>query len=384
MIRLRQITLTVLLLFSITGYSQFLDGSIELKYLQGDFQGILYDAQEYGAIARYSEKSVIGKNQVVDLITVTSIKNYGSEYYPLYNYNKVEIGREADGQIRLVGEYYSMNNYYSGLYPIIEKYLLAFDAYNLFNWETPLELEFTKQSTYCHGDFEEFDQGGLKVDAFNQTIRFDSWRSMIKPKLDCEDARLTYTRFWSNSKMFIEFRKDIYNSPIPQSLQTKYFWSNVKYLQENPSLEGGQVYFDYRIEENLLAEILGFEDELFETVSLEPTSTDQFYITPKINGVNEYKMLFDTGASICTMSDSHQETFLMLGLVKETGQTIELVNADGVKSVKNIYICDMTIGAKNIEGIQIVFTSGTPLFGMNVLNQMDDWRIVGDNLIFKK
>ena len=378
----KKLLLTITLLFSIAGHTQFLDGSIELKYLQGDFQGILDDALEKGAIARYAKRSVINKKAVTDLLTITYIGKT-SEYFPNYDITKVQIGRETDGQISFEADYYNMAFGQVGLYQIMETYLLALDAYNLFNWETALEMEVMKQFTYCNGVKEDIDQP-LKVDAFKGTIRFDSWRSMIESKWDCKDVKLFYSRFWDESMMFLKYSNDIYNVSIPQHLKTQYWYETVEYHRESPPINGGQIQFSYRIEENLLAEILGFEDELYETVSLESTSTDQFYITPKINGVNEYKMLFDTGASICTMSDSHQETFLMLGLVKETGQTIELVNADGVKSVKNIYICDMTIGAKNIEGIQIVFTSGTPLFGMNVLNQMDDWRIDGDNLIFKK
>lgn len=62
----KKLLLTITLLFSIAGHAQFLDGSIELKYLQGDFQGILDDAIEKGAIARYAKSSVINKKAVTD------------------------------------------------------------------------------------------------------------------------------------------------------------------------------------------------------------------------------------------------------------------------------------------------------------------------------
>jgi clan AA aspartic protease (TIGR02281 family) len=376
------LTFLLVTLLTVTANAQFLNGNLEKKYILGDFQGAILDASDLGGEARYSKKSVIGDEQVSDYMIFYYLMRPVDRVNPYYTYQKVEIGRLNNGAIRLVATTYRMVLGAKDLYDVVDNYILPLDGLDLFDSDFSLDEE--KQSISCNGIEEEMDYGDLLVSLVGQRTIFASWRSKVSPKLNCEKVEIYHQRFWDESYMFSRFSNDISAAPIPQDLKTKYWWKVIENLRGVDHWTGGQLLLSYEIEENILVKILGLEDQIYESVQLIQDKNNQFHIKPKLNGTNDYEMLFDTGASLTTLSEANRKTFLVLGLVKETGQSIGIVNADGVQSQKVVYTCSFKIGSKEVRDIRVVFTEGTPLFGMNILNHLDGWKIQGDELIFKK
>ena len=363
--------------------AQFFTGDIERYYLTEDFQGLMSYVQKNGGKASFAERSVIEEVYVKDKIKLAYLDAKTDPYYHLV---EVEIGRTLDGKIKYAGHAYSMT-VMSEVYDIPRNYILPLLSAELFTDGFDFQEEYA--GSKCQGVKVDWDyHENMRYSFAYKKAYFDTWQEYTRSFLACKGVTMNhyYSWDWGQSKLGAIYKNDLKAYPLPEMLKTDSWYRTVDYLSSNNNrrVNGGYFYLFYEMEESILATMLGMTNQLYEEVKLEKDQANQFFITPLLNGLNQYKMLFDTGASLSTLAEDNRETFLMLGLVRETDKTIEMVNADGVKSTKKVFRCNFTIGSKEVKNVSVVFTEGTPLFGMNILNELDNWRIEGENLIFKK
>lgn len=120
---------------------------------------------------------------------------------------------------------------------------------------------------------------------------------------------------------------------------------------------------------------------LINSVELSTDKNKQHSIISHIGDI-EQTFLFDTGASITTLPNFKKNRFISENIVTETTRQMNLVNASGNSSHYNVYTTDLLIGEILFENIEVVFTEGRSLLGMNVISKMKDWKITEEKSVY--
>lgn len=365
---------------SFSANSQFLDDNFEKYYLMRNYDLIARKSQELGWSAYYDERGTIGNEVVFDKVTL--IYSKGFKTYDIdYTYKSYEIGILESGEIMAFASVYKMTfgMQYGLLYPI-ERYIWAFD-----NLDMRYRLNTT---THKRDDILVCDRVSTDLDYWtnlNVMDMYGSWLELVSDKMDCRNKALYHTRKWGTSRLSFNYNNDLRNSFVPESMRPSDWYKKI-YDLENQGFahDGGNYTLAYQMKEDELAKLIGLESDLYSRIPLEVDANNQFWISPKIDGTIEYKMMFDTGASLTTVSNKYKETFLELGIIRRTRRFVSMETADGSIIQTEIFYCNFELGGKIYPDIEVVFTDGTSLFGMNITSQLNGWRIQGSDLIYKK
>lgn len=380
--RVKLFILGLLQVFSLSAQVK-LNGEIEKLYLLENYEELAYQVREQSGEIRFYDQSYIEDEIVKDKIII----NY-FERTPFYSFLNFEIGRTEKGQIIANCQIY---NEWKGWEPLVdaeESIILKLDAKERILRHAPNErkLSYNHNSSSCllSDKAYNYDSLSMVIDARGvPSYSIYDWRKKVinefkdtGPLTFIESREWTWLKTMNKSKLVF-----IYDRFSSDALPKKYISNDF-----NPSTYNfyASCYFRYLMDEELLFEILGIPKDLEEKVSLRRDENDQFWIKTKLKDQYDYELLIDTGASITTMNESFRSSFTLLGLVSKTNDTIQVVDANGVSTEKCIYLTDLMIGSRILKDVSIVFTQGTPLLGMNVLNRLSDWRLDAGTLVYKK
>lgn len=360
-------------------HSQWLDDNFEKYYLMGNYDLIHRKALELDWQVYYDERGVIGSESVYNKVTIQYLTG-DNHYSPNYDYRSYEIGKLENGNIIAYAFAYRMS--FGMLYSLgftLDRYVFALDRVEIFD----NIFDYTEKS-------EVLQCGNKSTDLrYSENLHiFDmlgSWIELTKGKWNCNDYALFHTRNWNKSRFGLHYSSELRDFSLPSSLRTTEWHKRINEINDQGLNSGGGSYnLTYEMTESELAKMIGLESELYSTVALKKDLNGQFWLSPMIDGKYKYEMMFDTGASLTTLSNSHKATFIDLGITKPTGEYVTVTTADGSSSRNQIFLCDIKLGERMIENVEIIYTGGTPLFGMNITKTLKDWKIQGSNLIYKK